>query len=913
MEVEGKLQQEDASKVTEQDNIGPSSPMLRHVSCNCEAHDIPSSSGDGEEKRQSPSKRPRDIEVINVDSDSAESEAAELEIAMDSEEEEEESEHQLRTSRPPYRSPGTRKFRVDSSEEEDDVSTQNRTAETTEEEDNASTQNRAAEMVVASRRGKRMKNLIPSAECFQKKAALETLKKAKKHDIEEPTGRRRLFEAAASPLSAKQLNAAMGTPQTRTTETKPTERRRTLKGGTSPSSSSSQEISAIIENDSDELSKPIGRRRLFNKAGELSFSSSQQASTLMGAREADYKELSQPAERRKLSKAEASSSPQKQKTEAARPTSSPFSECAPSMCREIGEVGRDQSAAIEAQTVSANSEVRNSEAAKKVKEILRLFNSYYLRFVQEEEARCRREATEKDSKSKKKARNEENDERKKSRRPDLKAITQMKIDKKMADRGKIIGPLPGINVGDQFFSRCEMIAIGLHCHWLGGIDTIPASSKKALNIARLPVASSIILSGAYEDDIDNSEDVIYTGQGGNDLLGNKRQIADQVLKRGNLALKNNMEQDIPVRLVRGHKTKKSYTGKVYTYDGLYKVKDFWAEKGISGFTVYKFRLKRVEAQPILTTNQVHFVSGQAVPTNISELKGLVCADISNGLESTPIPASNVHNPPLAPNGFRYTATIEVRKGVRTPPPAKGCSCKGECVDPYKCSCAILNKKRFPYVLKNGGRLVEPMDVVYECGPQCGCDNSCSNRVTQKGMQYRLEVFRTANKGWGVRSWDTIPAGAPVCQYSGVLMRTEDADSICENEYIFELDCLQTMKSIGVRQRRLISTGEAVEVDDEDAFKDVPEQPEYCIDAGSCGNVSRLINHSCEPNLFVQCVLNDHHDLSQPRIWFFAADTIHPLQELSYDYGYELDSVVKNGKVKVLPCYCGAHGCRKRLH
>ena len=62
-----------------------------------------------------------------------------------------------------------------------------------------------------------------------------------------------------------------------------------------------------------------------------------------------------------------------------------------------------------------------------------------------------------------------------------------------------------------------------------------------------------------------------------------------------------------------------------------------------------------------------------------------------------------------------------------------------------------------------------------------------------------------------------------------------------------------------------------------ALDNVPEQPEFCIDAGTCGNVSRMINHSCEPNLFVQCVLNDHHDLSQPRIWFFAADTISPLQ------------------------------------
>ncbi|MCO5557108.1 hypothetical protein L7F22_010664 [Adiantum nelumboides] len=557
-------------------------------------------------------------------------------------------------------------------------------------------------------------------------------------------------------------------------------------------------------------------------------------------------------------------------------------------------------------------EAAHLEAAQKVKTILRHFNSYYLRFVQEEENRCRKEESEKlESKPKS---NEEGKEKKKSRRPDLKAISQMKVDKKMEDRGKVLGHVPGINVGDQFFSRCEMVAIGLHCHWLGGIDTIAASSRKKhpLNITKLPVASSIMLSGAYEDDIDNSDDVVYTGQGGNDLLGRKHQIADQVLKRGNLALTNNMEQDLPVRLIRGHKTKKSYTGKIYTYDGLYKVVDFWAEKGLSGFTVYKFRLKRAEGQPILTTNQVHFVSGHILPANIAELKGLVCFDISNGLERTPIPATNLQNPPLAPTDFRYTAKIEARKGVCKPIPAKGCNCKGGCYDPNKCSCAILNKKRFPYVTQNGGRLVEPMDVVYECGPNCGCDESCSNKVTQKGMQYRLEVFRTANKGWGVRSWDTIPAGAPVCQYTGILMRTEDADHVIDNDvYVFDLDCIQTMKGIGRRQRRLISKGNE-DVSEGDATDNASDEAEYCIDAGNCGNVSRFINHCCEPNLFVQCVLNDHHDLSRPRIWFFAADTIHPLEELSYDYGYELNSVVKDGKVKVMHCYCGAHNCRKRL-
>ena len=35
-----------------------------------------------------------------------------------------------------------------------------------------------------------------------------------------------------------------------------------------------------------------------------------------------------------------------------------------------------------------------------------------------------------------------------------------------------------------------------------------------------------------------------------------------------------------------------------------QVVNYWAEKGVSGFTVFKFRLKRIEGQPELTTNQV---------------------------------------------------------------------------------------------------------------------------------------------------------------------------------------------------------------------------------------------------------------------------------------------------------------------
>lgn len=62
-----------------------------------------------------------------------------------------------------------------------------------------------------------------------------------------------------------------------------------------------------------------------------------------------------------------------------------------------------------------------------------------------------------------------------------------------------------------------------------------------------------------------------------------------------------------------------------------------------------------------------------------------------------------------------------------------------------------------------------------------------------------QVFRTTNKGWAVRSWDSIPSGAPVCEYIGVLKRCDELDSVSENDYIFEIDLLQTIKEIGGRE------------------------------------------------------------------------------------------------------------------
>lgn len=573
--------------------------------------------------------------------------------------------------------------------------------------------------------------------------------------------------------------------------------------------------------------------------------------------------------------------------------------------------------------------VPEKSATVKVKDTLRLFNKFYLQLVQEEELRCAKakvdnkvsqgskkllKGSKKSADKSKKEKPSEDGDKKKAKRPDLKAITKMFEANATMYPEKRIGDLPGISVGHRFYSRAEMVAVGFHSHWLNGIDYMGQSYRKGVyHNYTFPLAVAIVISGMYEDDLDNAEDVIYTGQGGHDLTGNKRQIRDQKLERGNLALKNCVEQCVPVRVVRGHECASSYCGRVYTYDGLYKVVQYWAEKGLSGFTVFKYRLRRLEGQPILTTNQVQFSYGR-VPQSVAEIRGLVCEDISGGQEDVPIPATNlVDDPPVAPSGYTYCKSLQIAKNVKLPANVSGCNCQGTCVDPRTCACAKLNGSDFPYVQINGGRLIEARAVVFECGPSCGCGPGCVNRTSQRGIKHRLEVFRTPKKGWAVRSWDFIPSGAPVCEYIGALVRTEDTDHVCENNYIFDIDCLQTMRGLGGRERRLgdVSVSAINSFDGDDQKSE--SVPEFCIDAGSTGNIARFINHSCEPNLFVQCVLSLHHDVKLARVMLFAADNIPPMQELTYDYGYALDSVSgPSGKIKQMPCYCGAVDCRKRL-
>ncbi|CAO2142749.1 unnamed protein product [Urochloa humidicola] len=165
-----------------------------------------------------------------------------------------------------------------------------------------------------------------------------------------------------------------------------------------------------------------------------------------------------------------------------------------------------------------------------------------------------------------------------------------------------------------------MVALGIHSHWMSGIDYmgIKYRDKKGCENFTFPLATCVVLSGVYKGDIDNANEIIYTGQG---------EKTVQTLLRGNLALKNSKDNGNPVRVIRGHLDKSSYTNKIYTYDGLYKVVNYLPEKGEQGCLVFKYTLKRLEGQPPLTTSPVLFNRGD-IPMPISELPGLCVLQVT---------------------------------------------------------------------------------------------------------------------------------------------------------------------------------------------------------------------------------------------------------------------------------------------
>ncbi|KAF5816293.1 putative histone-lysine N-methyltransferase chromatin remodeling SET family [Helianthus annuus] len=508
----------------------------------------------------------------------------------------------------------------------------------------------------------------------------------------------------------------------------------------------------------------------------------------------------------------------------------------------------------------------SNNARNKVREALQYFQFLCRKLLRAEEAKT-------------------NDANSKKKRVDLEAKAQMeKRGRTLVLGDKTYGPVPGVEVGDEFQYRVELFLVGIHRLLQGGIDYVKKGNKF--------FAVSVVASGGYDNEVDKPDCLMYSGAGG---VGKDKSYENQKLERGNLALKNNVDLKYPVRVIRGYKVKppesSDSNNKVlttYIYDGLYTVESCNQVTGPKGNMVFKFELKRVPGQPQLAIREV-------MSKKYKKREGVCVKDISDGKEKFPICAINTIDDEKPP-AFTYITKIMYPDWYKPIPP-EGCDCVGRCSE-KKCPCAFKNGGEIPY--NRNGAIVEPKTLVYECGPLCKCPPSCYNRVTQHGMKIHLEIFKTESRGWGVRSLSSISSGSFICEYVGELLEESEAEERKgKDEYLFDIgqnynDCSLNPDTNPVK---IANTGDG-----------------FTIDAADYGNIGRFINHSCSPNLYAQNVLYDEDDKRMPHIMLFATENIPPLQELTYHYNYAVDEVHDaEGNVKVKSCYCGSSECTGRLY
>ncbi|KAI5398266.1 hypothetical protein KIW84_063889 [Lathyrus oleraceus] len=184
--------------------------------------------------------------------------------------------------------------------------------------------------------------------------------------------------------------------------------------------------------------------------------------------------------------------------------------------------------------------------------------------------------------------------------------------------------------------------------------------------------------------------------------------------------------------------------------------------------------------------------------------------------------------------------------------------------------------------------------IKECWKKCGCDMQCGNRVVQRGLSRKLQVFLTdQGKGWGVRSLEDLPKGSFVCEYAGeILTNTELYDRIVmstgndRHTYPVTLDA---------------DWGSEVGLKDEEAL---------CLDATHNGNVARFINHRCtDSNLIDIPVEVETPDRHYYHLALFTKRNVSAYEELTWDYGIDFDD--HTHPIKAFKCCCGSALCRDK--
>ncbi|XP_077299831.1 SET domain containing 2 isoform X2 [Arctopsyche grandis] len=162
-------------------------------------------------------------------------------------------------------------------------------------------------------------------------------------------------------------------------------------------------------------------------------------------------------------------------------------------------------------------------------------------------------------------------------------------------------------------------------------------------------------------------------------------------------------------------------------------------------------------------------------------------------------------------------------------------------------------------------------LMIECNSRCPVGGRCTNRRFQTNQYSELRVIKTERKGLGIQAVDDIPRGEFLMEYVGEVLNWEQFNQRAQ-EYSSDKNTHHYFMSL---------KGDAV------------------IDATLKGNISRFINHSCDPNAETQ-KWTVNGDL---RIGFFSKKDITAGDEITFDYQFQ-----RYGK-EGLRCFCEASNCR----
>ncbi|KAJ7559687.1 hypothetical protein O6H91_04G096700 [Diphasiastrum complanatum] len=203
--------------------------------------------------------------------------------------------------------------------------------------------------------------------------------------------------------------------------------------------------------------------------------------------------------------------------------------------------------------------------------------------------------------------------------------------------------------------------------------------------------------------------------------------------------------------------------------------------------------------------------------------------------------------------------------------------------------------RLPYDCYGRLQLSIGASDIIECNSRCPCGSSCRNKELQKGLRISLEVFKTENRGWGVRTLEDIPRGRFVVEYVGEILTQTEADQRAEKHDLSSYNYLFNV----------------------DHPPEVPEKNSLVIDGFKCSNVARFINHSCDGNLKIYRVYTEILDFKLFRIGMYAVKDIQKGEELSYDYSYahqepNMNSTGEMPTSQTVQCLCETKQCRKWL-